>query len=179
MKFKGLVLSGILMAMLGLSGVVSHAAAERISGEELPVEVNFTYETAPWIRDDGSVDDALAHWYRIANAEKGGREVNQFYYGAKDGIKVYRTKDKNSEVVAEYDLNDFIYIHIVYDDGWAWSGFEQGYVKTSDLSEDWIRDEKGEDIMSANGEDDVTDNNEDDVEITVNGLKITISQKKD
>ena len=67
----------------------------------------------------------------------------------------------------------------MYDDGWAWSGFEQGYVKTSDLSEDWIRDEKGEDIMSANGEDDVTDNNEDDVEITVNGLKIIISQKKD
>ena len=33
--------------------------------------------------------------------------------------------------------------------------------------------------MSANGEDDVTDNNEDDVEITVNGLKIIISQKKD
>ncbi len=178
MKFKGLAVLGILLAALSCSGVVSHAA-ERISGEELPLEVNYTYETAPWIRDDGSVDDELAHYYRIANAEKGGREVNQFYYGAKDGIKVYRTKDKNSEVVAEYDLNDFIYIHIVYDDGWAWSGFEQGYVKTSDLSEDWIRDEKGEDIMSANGEDDVTDNNEDDVEITVNGLKIIISQKKD
>ena len=92
MKFKGLAVLGILLAALSCSGVVSHAAAERISGEELPVEVNFTYETAPWIRDDGSVDDELAHYYRIANAEKGGREVNQFYYGAKDGIKVYRSR---------------------------------------------------------------------------------------
>lgn len=177
MKFKGLVLSGILLAALSCSGVVSHAAAERISGEELPVEVNYTYETAPWIREDGSVDDELAHWYRIANAEKGGREVNQFYYGAKDDIKVYKTRDKNSEVVAEYGLNDFIYIHIVYDDGWAWSGFEQGYVKMSDLSEDWIRDTDkgtGTPTVDGNGIEISVNKDKSALEIIVNGSKVTV-----
>lgn len=176
MKFKRLAMLGILLTTLGCSGVVSQAE-ERISGEELPVEVNYTYETAPWIRDDGTVDDELAHWYRVANAEKGGTEVNKFYFGARDGIKVYRAKDTQSEVVAEYGLNDFIYEHIVYEDGWAWSGFDQGYVPLSDLSEEWTYDIEKEEVMSTNGEDSVTDNN--DVEIMVNGLKIIISQKKD
>lgn len=177
MKFKGLVLSGILLTALAGSGVVSHAA-ERISGEELPVEVNYTYETAPWIRDDGSVDDELAHWYRIANAEKGGREVNQFYYGARDGIKVYRTKDTQSEVVAEYDLNDFIYIHILYEnDGWAWSGFNQGYIKISNLSEDWIRDTDkgtGTPTVEDNGIEISVNEDKSALEIIINGSKVTV-----
>lgn len=177
MKFKGLAVLGILLAALSCSGVVSHAT-ERISGEEFPLEVNYTYETAPWIREDGSVDDELAHYYRIANAEKGGREVNQFYYGARDGIKVYRTKDTSSEVVAEHDLNDFIYIHIVYDDGWAWNGLVQGYIQMSDLSEDWIRDTEDENDVSASGEDNGIEIsvNEDKsaLEIIINGSKVTV-----
>lgn len=177
MKFKRLAMLGIILTVLTGSGVETQAE-ERISGEEFPVEVNYTYETAPWIRDDGSVDDELAHWFRIANAEKGGVEINQFYFGARDGIKVYKTRDTSSEVVAEYGLNDFIYEHIVYDDGWAWSGFDQGYIPLSDLTEEWNYEDEKEEVMSSNGEDSVTDNNEDDVEITVNGLKITISQKK-
>ena len=56
MKFKGLAVLGILLAALSFSGVVIHAA-ERISGEELPLEVNYTYETDPWIREDASVDE--------------------------------------------------------------------------------------------------------------------------
>lgn len=184
MKFKRLAMLGILLTTLGCSGVVSQAE-ERISGEELPVEVNYTYETAPWIREDGSVNDELAHWFRIANAEKGGVEVNQFYFGARDGIKVYKTKDTSSEVVAEYGLNDFIYIHIVYEDGWAWDGFSQGYIQMADLSEEWVYDTENNVSDMSVGNEDIhdsekgveisVDEEKNAIEMFINGLKIVIN----
>ena len=74
-------------------------------------------------------------------------------------------------------MNDFIYEHIVYDDGWMWSGFDQGYVQMFDLSEEWIYDSKGDDntpddekgIEISVGED------RNAIEMSVNGLRITIN----
>lgn len=183
MKFKRLAMLGILLTALAGSGIVTQAE-ERISGKELPVEVNYTYETAPWIRDDGTVDDELAHWYRVANAEKGGTEVNKFYFGARDGIKVYRAKDTQSEVVAECGLNDFVYIHIVYEDGWAWNGFSQGYIPLSDLSEEWVYDTE-DNVSDMSVSDDTHDSKKgievsideekNAIEMFINGLKIVIN----
>lgn len=181
MKFKRLAMLGILLTALAGSGVVTQAE-ERISGQELPVEVNYTYETAPWIREDGTVDDELAHWYRVANAEKGGTEVNKFYFGARDDIKVYKTRDTSSEVVAEYGLNDFIYQHIVYEDGWAWDGFSQGYIQMADLSEEWVYDTVADTVVSDDDTHDSKkgievsiDEEKNAIEMFINGLKIVIN----
>ncbi|MDE7478073.1 MAG: hypothetical protein K2M91_09005, partial [Lachnospiraceae bacterium] len=149
MKFKRLAMLGILLVSLSGSGVVTYAADganhvyETDSSYDVSpwikddgtVETEFTYEEAPWIADDGTVDMKLARYFRIANAEEGGTDVNEFYFVARDGVKVYKEKDRDSDVIEEFDRNGIIYIHLAYEDGWAWSGEYQGYVPLADLSE--------------------------------------------
>lgn len=70
---------------------------------------------------------------RVVNAETGGIAVDNFMRVNSDKAVVY--VEKNGEVLGELAKGDYVYVHILYEDGYVYSGQIQGYLKVDDLIE--------------------------------------------
>lgn len=70
---------------------------------------------------------------RIAKAEDEGTDYNGFMKVLSKVAPIY--DEKNGSVIGELCQGDYVYVHLVYADGYVFSGELQGYLKSSDLVE--------------------------------------------
>lgn len=70
---------------------------------------------------------------RLVNAEADGTDYDGFMRANKDTVYLYDEKD--GEVIGELSKGDYVYVHLMYEDEYVYSGQLQGYLKAEDLCE--------------------------------------------
>lgn len=112
------------------TAVVAASVPEKTIQESLDIQVPAQAITNE--KDITSEDPILSDRdKRVADAEIGGTAVDSFMRVSSDKAVIYT--EKNGAVLGELSKGDYVYVHILYEDGFVYSGQLQGYLKSEEL----------------------------------------------